>query len=422
MPHALIINHNAGTPYHGPNFRSYYAALGWNSKGIQTTIVCSSFSHKLKKFPRVDNEYAIEMIDGIRFVWIKTPAFTSNIGRLSNYVWFRWRLNILYDIIKEPVDYVVCSSPPPFWIWFCRRFAMWKGASLIFEARDLWPDVIFETTRFGFLNPAAWYMRAAEIAAYKHAHSVVSVNESAIQIMQKRGLTPDRFYAIPNGVSINPNDISGILPESAILCDKLKEEGKFIVGYAGALSKVYGLYYLSQAAQELQNENVAFVLAGTGDYEKELKKIAKRIPNLHLVGWVRKEQLNAFLATVDICFAGLLNVPSFAFGSDSTKIYEYMKASKPILHAIGNEDSAVVKAQCGLRVPPEDSKALVKGIKDLATRSEGELSAMGRRGLEYLFKYRNYEALTKKWLQLFTSLDGKKYSKFNCKSVVSHGR
>ncbi len=408
MKHALIINHNAGSPYHGPNFRSYYAALGWVKSGIKATIVCSSFSHKLKKLPQVDSDYAIEKIDGIRYIWLKTKPFAGNIGRLLNYFQFNRQLNMLQHIVPESVDYVICSSPPPFWIWFCKRFAAAKRAALIFEARDLWPDVIFETTRFGFINPAAWAMKVAERTAYKHADHVVSVNESAIKIMKRRGLPPSRFSAIPNGIAINSQKKSESLPDAVILCDKLRGDRLFVVGYSGALSKVYGLSYLAKAAQVLKNENIAFVIAGTGDYEKELKEIAETLPNFYLVGWVHKEQLADFLKSVNICYAGLLAVRSFAYGSDSTKIYEYMKASKPVLHAIGNKKSSVVKAQCGIRVAPEDSMALVDGIRKFADLESDKLVELGRNGASYVRENHEYDVLTRKWLDLFNSLDQKK--------------
>lgn len=405
MKHALIINHNAGSPYHGPNFRSYYSALGWIKNDIKATIVCSSFSHKLKKLPQVNYEYSTEIIDGIRYIWIRTRPYSNNIGRLANYLIFNHQLNLLQHIVKEPINYVICSSPPPFWIWFCKRFASLKSASLIFEARDLWPDVIFETKRFGFLNPVAWWMKVAEITAYKYASCVVSVNENAIKIMENRGLPPSRFFAIPNGSIIETIKEKEIHSDSSILCDELRGQGLFVVGYSGTLSKVYGLSYLVKAAEVLKNERIAFVLAGTGDYEEELRKAAKKLPNFHLVGWVPKNQLQCFLKSVDICFAGLLNVRSFAYGSDSTKIYEYMKASKPVLHATSNRESIVVKAKCGIRIAPEDVRALVNGIRTLEANGTEKLMTMGMRGIDYLRVHRGYDVLTRKWLHLFKMLD-----------------
>lgn len=404
MRHALIINHNAGSPYHGPNFRSYYTARGWVHRGMRATIVCSAFSHKLNQLPQVDGTYAVEMIDGIRYVWLKTTPFSGNIGRMRNYVEFRCQLDLVSKIVKESVDFVVCSSPPPFWIWYSWHLASLKNAALIFEVRDLWPDVIFETSKFGYINPAAWYMKVAEWAAYRHSNAVVAVNESALKIMRKRGLDEEKFRAIPNGTEMNNLDDPVQDSEEAKLCRSLKGEGKFVIGYSGALSQIYGLTFLIEAAKVLRNENITFVLAGTGPYERALQEIAQELPNVYLTGWIPKDKLLGFLTSVDVCYASLLNVRSFAFGSDSTKLYEYMKAAKPVLHAISDENSVVVRAHCGKRVAPESVDAVVNGIRSMASMEPKSLCELGANGWSYVQKNRSYEVLTTKWMQLFDEL------------------
>ncbi len=404
MKHALIVNHNAGSPHHGPNFRSYYAAQGWVEQGMKVTIVCSSFSHKLSRLPEVPGDHLFETIDGIRYLWLKTKPFAGNVGRLRNYLEFQRRLQTVPDLVTEPVDYVVCSSPPPLWIWFCRRLARLKNAALIFEARDLWPDVIFETSPTGRVNPAAWLMRLGELTAYKHADAVVSVNESAIKVMKNRGLDPDRFHAIQNGTALTAVE-DRTDPPAADLCRRLQAEGQTVVGYSGALSRIYGLSYLLEAAEALRDEPFAFVLAGTGPFEAELKRHTASLPNLHLVGWIPKDDLQGFLRSVDICYAGLLNVRSFVFGSDSTKVYEYMKAARPVLHSIGDKDSVVAQAGCGLRVIPEDGQAMADGLRELVKQGSGQLDELGAAGKRYLEDNRSYGVLTAKWMKLFASLD-----------------
>ncbi len=405
--HAVIVNHNAGSPYHGPNFRSYYAGLGWAQREINVTIVCSSFSHKLTRLPRVHGEYAAEVIDGLRYIWLRTGRFSTSIGRAANYLHFFRRLSLVPDIIREPVDYVICSSPPPFWIWFCDAFARSKGAALIFEVRDLWPDVIFETRRTGVLNPVAWIMKFAEKAAYHRADFVVSVNESAIKVMRRRGLSDARFRAIPNGAALPSKRpcSSGDLPRAAEKCRELKSSGQFVVGYAGALSSVYGLSFLVKAAEYLAHRRIVFVVAGRGPMHGELRLKADRLPNLYLAGWIPKEQLQLFLREVDVCYAGLLDIKSFTFGSDSTKLYEYMKASKPILHAVGDKNSIVIKARCGVRVEPESVSALVDGLCLLERSPESRLRRWGMNGRRFLEEQRSYRVLTDKWLHLFKGLD-----------------
>ena len=405
MRHVLIINHNAGSPYHGPNFRSYYAAHGWVQQGMKATIVCSAFSHKLSQLPDVPGPFLKQNIDGIDYLWLKTTPFRGNVGRLRNFWEFSRRLRNVAELVPEPVDHVVCSSPPPFWIWASQGLARAKGASLIFEARDLWPDVIFETTRLGRINPAAWLMRRAEVKAYREADAVISVNASAIKVMEGRGLSEDRFWPIPNGTTLETADLRAVDLPARDLCEGLRREGWTVVGYSGALSKVYGLEYLAGAAPALAEQKIALVLAGTGPYQAELEALAARHANLHLVGWVPKEALPVFLGSVDICFAGLLDVPSFAFGSDSTKLYEYMKVRKPILHSHRDPDSVVVQAGCGLRVVPESGEAIVEGLCEMLSRGGEGLAELGARGRQFLEANRRYEVLTARWLELFETLE-----------------
>ena len=137
--------------------------------------------------------------------------------------------------------------------------------------------------------------------------------------------------------------------------------------------------------------------------EQKLKKIANKLHNFHLIGWIDKQYLQDYLALVDICFAGLLNIPSFTYGSDSTKLYEYMNAKKPIIHSINNSNSLVVKAQCGIRVHAEDSKSIVDGINQLSLKSEKKLNIIGENGYKYLIENNTYEIITDKWMNLFNS-------------------
>ena len=410
MKHILIINHNAGSPVHGPNFRSYYSALGWLKKGYKVTIICSAFSHKLKVLPRSENEYNFEDIDGINYIWIKTSKYKNNIGRLFNYIQFFIKLNKVNTIIEDKVDYVICSSPPPIWIFFAKSFARSKQASLIFEARDLWPDVVLETSNFSFLNPFVWFMGISERVAYSSSDHVVSVNKKAFKVMKKKGLCSTRFTAIPNGVSVYEKNNNLEFQGHIDLCKKLKAQGWFIVGYSGSLSKVYCLEYLIKAAKKLEKKKVAFIFAGMGPLEKNLIENSKTLCNVYLIGWLSKNSLQNFLSNIDLCFAGLLNIPSFIYGSDSTKLYEYMKAKKPILQTINNDKSIVAEAGCGKQIKSEDADNIAEEILNFKQKSKSELDYMGSLGFKFLLENNTFDKITMKWITLFKLLE-KKYVK-----------
>lgn len=404
MKHIVIINHNAGSPEHGPNFRSYFSAKGWTEKGYRVTIVCSSFSHKLKKIPKATKEYNLEMIDGIKYIWIKTSKYHNNIGRLFNYIQFLRKLKNLKLIITNNVDYVICSSPPPIWIFFAKSFSKYKRAKLIFEARDLWPDVVLETSRFSFLNPFVWFMMVAERVAYNNSDHVVSVNKNAFSVMAKRGLSFSRFTAIQNGIAMDSVIDKSENRNQIKLINSLKKDGWLVVGYSGSLTKVYCIKYLVEAAKSLKNQKIAFVIAGMGPLENELSKVSKELENFILVGWISKKTLPHFLSKVDICFAGLLDIPSFIYGSDSTKLYEYMRAKKPILHTISKNKSIVKESGCGIQVQSECSESIVKALLTFKSKTRSELGQMGEKGYQFLLKNNTFEVTNMKWINLFKSL------------------
>ncbi|TDY02692.1 glycosyltransferase family 4 protein [Thiohalophilus thiocyanatoxydans] len=401
MRHILIVNHNAGSVHHGPNFRSYYVARSLLEHGFRVTIVCSGFSHKLTKLPVIEGESHVEDVDGVRMIWLKMPVYRSSVQRLWNYAQFAMRLRRLDAIVPEPVDAVVCSSPPPYWIWACRHFTQQREIPLIFECRDLWPDVILETRRTAILNPAVWLMMLAERIAYRSADAVVAVNQEARKTMERRGLAKGKFHAIPNGVSLEADNAHESLSSS--IRERLPSDDVFRVGYAGSLSRVYGLEYLLGAARLLCGQRVHFVLAGSGGDEQWLREQATGLDNVTFVGWIPKPQLHAFLSVVDVAYAGLLDIPSFAIGSDSTKVFEYLKAARPVVHALGAENSVIAEAGAGLHVPPENSEAIAKAVVKMRDLTQDKRDALGRAGLDYLKQYRTYEALGFQWKELLDS-------------------
>lgn len=245
-------------------------------------------------------------------------------------------------------------------------------------------------------------MIVAERVAYRSSDAVVAVNEESRVIMEGRGLPPGKFRAIQNGVTLDHTEKLEEL--SPAVKELLPGEGTFCVGYAGSLSNVYGLKYFIEAARLLQKDQIFFVLAGGGGHERLLRAQAADLSNVIFVGWVPKPELYAFLRHMDIAYAGLLNLPSFATGSDSTKVFEYMKAKLPVVHAFESESSVIKQAGCGLLVRPEDARAISDAVLRLRDISETERNKMGEKGFEYLCKHRTYDVLGRKWMDLLDFL------------------
>ena len=61
----LYLEHYAGSPEMGMEFRPYYLSREWVKQGHKVTIIAGDYSHVRKKNPSVLNDFTSEDIDGI---------------------------------------------------------------------------------------------------------------------------------------------------------------------------------------------------------------------------------------------------------------------------------------------------------------------------------------------------------------------
>ncbi len=116
-------------------------------------------------------------------------------------------------------------------------------------------------------------MQKAEDDCYRYADAVVSMLPKAEEHMREHGLTRDKFHYVPNGIVLSDwNNPKGIPEEHGLLLSKLRAEGKFIVGFAGAHGIANSLYAVIDAVSSLTEQNVVLVLVG-GDRKRKLDKI-----------------------------------------------------------------------------------------------------------------------------------------------------
>jgi hypothetical protein len=70
----LYINHYAGGPKYGMEFRPFGLAKEWAAAGHRVTIVAASESHLRWQKPVLESSYTEEWVDGIRYIWCRTSA------------------------------------------------------------------------------------------------------------------------------------------------------------------------------------------------------------------------------------------------------------------------------------------------------------------------------------------------------------
>jgi glycosyltransferase involved in cell wall biosynthesis len=401
----LIINHYAGSPVHGMEFRPYYLGREWLRLGHQVTIVAASVSHVRTHQPHSQTSVTEEYVDGIRYLWLATPGYSGNgIRRVLNIMsfvaqLFRHRRRITGGF---KVDLVIASSTYPLdsvpgWI-----MARKCGAQFVFEVHDLWPLSPIELGGMSRAHPFIVLMQWAENFAYQHADRVVSMLPKAEVHMCAHGLKPGKFAYIPNGIDTSswnsePEELAD--PHRAVF-DKAKAKGSFLVGYAGAHGVANALDSVVQAANLLGDEAVTFVLVGQGPEKERLRSVASNLglQNVEFLPPVAKSALPALLAKMDVALISLKRCALFRFGVSPNKLIDYMMASKPIIQAIDAGNDMVGETGCGITVMPEEPSAIAQAVRELMALSGSELLTMGERGRQYVLARHDYRALAVEFL------------------------
>lgn len=402
----LLINHYAGSFHHGMEYRPYYFAREWVRLGHQVTIAAASYSHVRTQQPEVSDQKTVEQIDGIRYVWCKTPYYQGNgVKRGLNILVFVVQLARIQGVLTKPhtPDVIIGSSTHPLDIIPAKFMAKKIHAKLIYEVHDLWPLSLVELGGMSPNHPFILLMQWAENYAYRNADIVISMLPEAKQHMSAHGMGPGKFVYIPNGVDMEEyQPCQETIPQAhAQAIAEQKKREHFLVCYAGAHGLANSLNILLKAAALLKDQAVTFVLVGQGPEKAKLQQmaLARGLDNVLFLPPVAKKVIPTLLNEMDGLFISLKRKPLFRFGVSPNKLMDYMMAEKPVIYAIDAGNDLVAESGCGISVPPENPDAIVDAVIRLMNMPVIERVRMGSRGHDYVMTHHDYRILAQRVLE-----------------------
>jgi glycosyltransferase involved in cell wall biosynthesis len=402
----LLVNHYAGSPAHGMEFRPYYLAREWVRAGHEVLIVAASYSHVRAVQPEMRGLPREEVIDGIRYRWLPTPHYGGNgVGRLRNILSFLRQLRgDAYRLTREfRPDAVIASSTYPMDVWVARKLARLAKAKLVYEVHDLWPLSLIELAGMSPRHPFAMLCGKAESDAYRDADRVVSMLPCVHEHMASRGLDLSRLHIVPNGFA--PEEWQGdSAPLGEALAAHLAAEraaGRVVVGYAGSMGLPNALDVLLDAAAQLRETPISFVLVGSGHEAERLTRRAETeaLARVRFFPPIPKAQIPTLLAQFDIAYIGWQRTPIYRFGIAPNKLIDYLMAGRAVLHSVEAGNDPVAEAGAGLTVAPEDPAAVAQGLRQLAALTPAEREAMGQRGRAFAMAHHAYPVLAERFIQ-----------------------
>lgn len=271
------------------------------------------------------------------------------------------------------VDVVLTTSPPPLvsipgWI-----IAKCKGAKLVYDVRDIWPDVALEMGSFTENSFFCKVFRKITRFMYKHADIVTTVSPGKVRKIKayvsagsgkKAGPShADKVWLVGNGfdesVAQSPFDQS--------IVDKYDLDKKFTCVYIGNIGLAQGLGALLDIAAKTRHKDIQFLCFGMGA-EKEILEQRVRdegLTNVRFCGVVEHSKVFSILSCAKLSFIPLKN--SNMKDSVPTKVYEALGIGCPVL-LVAEGDSADIVDDAGLGrhiSPDEPVEKMVEVFDDM---------------------------------------------------------
>lgn len=322
----------------------------------------------------------IDHQDGV--VYCKTPPLKkkTTINRLKNQGMLA--ISSLKKGKKlKGIDVVLTTCPPPLINIVGAKIAKKHKAKLIYDVRDVWPDVALE---MGSFSEGSIYAKVfAYIRDYmlKHADLVTAVSNGKVKKLQGYA-QKQNVVCIPNGYNTAFSEV----PVNEELYKKIKSKGERICTYIGNIGLAQGIQQLLDLAEKSKQEGlpVYFLIYGSGAEEEKLRQyvIDHNVDNISFEGRLPNKDMRTVLEASNINFVSLVN--GNLKDSVPTKIYEALGVGCPVLLAAEGDSATILNdTGLGVAVAPNDKGALWNRFKYMYDNIE-EINKKRDRAIELM--------------------------------------
>ena len=177
------------------------------------------------------------------------------------------------------IDIVLTTTPPALISMAGWVMAKIKHARLVYDVRDIWPDVALEMGEFTENSIYYKIFRYIRDFMLRHADLVTAVSDGKVSRL-KEYAPQKRIVKIPNGFDVRflENQLNGELYQ------KIKGNGRFTCVYTGNLGLAQGLKQLLDIARRAKEEGLDadFLLYGSGAEEQELRAYVRELQLEHV--------------------------------------------------------------------------------------------------------------------------------------------
>jgi len=373
-----------------PQNRLHATAQALVRKGAEVTVLTA-----MPNYPdmRIHAAYrgkwhVREMLDGmvVHRVWLFVSDKRSILWRLLNYFSFVFSSLWVGLIRLKRSDVLFVESPPLFLGITAMLLAKAKGAKLVFNVSDLWPESAVQlglVTNRTIIGISTWL----EELCYRRS-ALITGQTKGIMADIKRRCPEKQVLWLPNGVDLAAIATAEGSGDPQLARTKLDiPQGDLVLTYAGIIGHAQGLEVVLHAASLLKYRNdIHFLLIGDGPEKEMLQSLKKQlaVESVRFMDRMPRAELLALLRATDAVVVPLRRNDLFK-GAIPSKIFEALALSKPLLLGVEGEakELFIDEGEAGLAFVPEDAQDLAR-CAELFADDRLQLQHMGASGARYV--------------------------------------
>ena len=392
-----------------PQNRLYELALRLQKKGVEVSVLTTMPNYPQMKIHQnyKGKCYCKETLNELKIhrAWIYVSQSKSIISRLLNYFSFVISAFFIGAFKLKKQDVLMVESPPLFLGITAYLLAKLKGAKLLFNVSDLWPE---SAEKLGIISNKFLISMATKLEefCYKKSSLISGQTQGIVNNISTR-FPNKNVYWLKNGVDINFYDVNKEIEKDAWKNENNYSNEDFILFYGGIIGHAQGLEVILNAAKKLEeHKNIKFVLLGNGPEKEKLIKLRDelKLTNLRFFDAVPKSEMQRIIMSTNATIIPLKRLDLFK-GAIPSKIFENLALKKPIILGVEGEaeELFIKQGKCGVSFIPEDSENLAKQILKLYN-DRNLVVELGENGLKYVSENFNRDKIAEEFYNQISNL------------------
>lgn len=371
-------------------YRSFADVL---CKEYDLEIVTSTFCH-LKKTQRNEAELHLETLP-YRMKLCYEKGYNKNISirRILSYTEFGKNVLKYLKARKKP-DLIMVSVPSLAVADYVGRYAKKNNIPLIVDIQDLWPEAFKMAIHIPIVSDILFApMMHQANRIYSRADVIMAVSDTYVARGKRVNPTADTL-------SIYIGTDSKLVEEKTEGVESPAEEGKFVVGYVGALGHSYDIKGVIDAIKLLKDEehidNIKFTVMGDGVCRAEFEEHALNSGiDCEFTGLL---EYGKMMKTLMACDVAVNPIVGRSVSSIINKVSDYAAAGVPVINTQNSKEyrDLIDRYKAGINVENGNVREFAHAIRKFYCDAEykAEVGGNEKKMFEEVFdRAKNYPRL-----------------------------